>query len=238
MEIYFDEAGRGPLAWPLYIGLVISKLSHKELKTFSLFRDSKKLSEHQREAAFEQIETLISEGKLVACIASVEAEFIDEYGVTKAIFFAICKGLYQLFHTLLESKAKRKGSLEDLKLLFQTREIEHHEKILLVLDGKSDFWLWKALEIMTKTVVHGDDRLAEISIASLLAKVGRDHEMYELAKSYPQYSFEHHKGYGTKAHYEAIEQYGICPLHRKLFLKKYFPDWKIKKWEEIPLLSS
>jgi hypothetical protein len=69
----------------------------------------------------------------------VEAEFIDEYGVTKAIFFAIYKGLYQLFHTLLESKAKRKGSLEDLKLLFQTREIEHHEKILLVLDGKSDF---------------------------------------------------------------------------------------------------
>lgn len=91
---------------------------------------------------------------------------------------------------------------------------------------------------MTKTVVHGDDRLAEISIASLLAKVGRDHEMYELAKSYPHYSFEQHKGYGTKAHYQAIEQYGICPIHRKLFLKKYFPDWKIKKWEKIPLLSS
>lgn len=238
MEIYFDEAGRGPLAWPLYIGLVISKLSHKELKTFPLFRDSKKLSEHQREAAFEQIEILISERKLVTCTTSVEAEFIDEYGVTKAIFFAICKGLYQLFHTLLESKAKRKGSLEYLKLLFQTREIEHHEKILLVLDGKSDFWLWKALGIMTKTIIHGDDRLAGISIASLLAKVSRDHQMYELAKTYPHYSFEQHKGYGTKAHYQAIEQYGICPLHRKLFLKKYFPDWKIKKWEEIPLLSS
>lgn len=238
MELYFDEAGRGPLAWPLYIGLVVSKLSPKELKAFPLFRDSKKLSERQREIAFEQIETLISEGKLITCTANVEAEFIDEYGVTKAIFFAICKGLYQLFHALLERKAKGKGSFEDLKSLLQIWETKHHEKLLLILDGKSDFWLWKALGITTKTVVHGDDRLAEISIASLLAKVGRDHEMYELAKSYPQYSFEHHKGYGTKAHYEAIEQYGICPLHRKLFLKKYFPDWKIKKWEEIPLLSS
>lgn len=238
MEIYFDEAGRGPLAWPLYIGLVISKLSHKELKTFPLFRDSKKLSERQREAAFEQIKLLIAEGKLATCTASVEAEFIDEYGVTKAIFFAICKGLYQLFHTLLGNKAKGKRSLEDLKTLLQTRETEHHEKVLLILDGKSDFWLWKALGIRTKTIVHGDDRLAEISIASLLAKVSRDHRMYELAKSHPQYSFEQHKGYGTKAHYEKIEQYGICPIHRKLFLKKYFPDWKIKKWEEIPLLSS
>ena len=238
MEIYFDEAGRGPLAWPLYIGLVISKLSRKELKTFSLFRDSKKLSEHQREAAFEQIETLISEGKLVACTANVEEEFIDEYGVTKAIFFAICKGLYQLFHALLESKAQGKGSFEDLKSLLQIWETKHHEKLLLVLDGKSDFWLWKALGIRTKTIVHGDDRLAEISIASLLAKVSRDHQLYELAKSHPHYSFEQHKGYGTKAHYQAIEQYGICPIHRKLFLKKYFPDWKIKKWEEIPLLSS
>ena len=238
MEIYFDEAGRGPLAWPLYIGLVISKLSGKELKAFPLFRDSKKLSERQREAAFEQIKILISEGKLVTCTTSVEAEFIDEYGVTKAIFFAICKGLYQLFHALLESKVERKGSLEDLKTLLHTRETDHHEKVLLILDGKSDFWLWKALGIETKTIVHGDDRLAEISIASLLAKVSRDHRMYELAKSHPQYSFEQHKGYGTKAHYQAIEQYGICPIHRKLFLKRYFPDWKIKKWEEIPLLSS
>ncbi len=238
MEIYFDEAGRGPLAWPLYIGLIVSKLSRKELKAFPLFRDSKKLSERQRETAFEQIEILISEGKLVTCTASVEAEFIDEYGVTKAIFFAICKGLYQLFHALLGNKAKGKRSLEDLKTLLHTRETEHHEKVLLILDGKSDFWLWKALGIETKTIVHGDDHLAEISIASLLAKVSRDHQMYELAKSHPHYSFEQHKGYGTKAHYQAIEQYGICPIHRKLFLKTYFPDWKIKKWQEIPLLSS
>lgn len=117
----------------------MSKLSRETLKAFPLFRDSKKLSEHQREAAFEQIETLISEGKLIACTTSVEAEFIDEYGVTKAIFFAICKGLYQLFHALLGNKAKGKGSLKDLKSLLQIWETKHHEKLLLVLDGKSDF---------------------------------------------------------------------------------------------------
>lgn len=76
------------------------------------------------------------------------------------------------------------------------------------------------LEIPTQCVIGGDGCVLSIAAASILAKVTRDQYMREMAELYPQYGFEKHKGYGTKAHYAAIEQYGICPLHRKTFLKK------------------
>lgn len=69
-------------------------------------------------------------------------------------------------------------------------------------------------------VVKGDSRCADIAAASVLAKVSRDHYMLEMAKEYPEYGFERHKGYGTKLHYEAIRKYGPCPIHRPSFLKK------------------
>lgn len=222
MEIFYDEAGRWPLAWPLYIGLVISKSSREFLKTCPLFRDSKKLSEKQRELALQDIQTLMINKKLIATVASVDNTFIDSYGITKSLFTAICEGLYELLTTCFGEKAQEPFELTDLIFLIKTREQKHQEEITLVLDGNSDFWIWKALDIGTETIVHGDDTLPEISIASILAKVNRDHAMYEFAKKYPDYHFEKHKGYGTKIHYQAIEKHGISPIHRKLFLRKYF----------------
>ncbi len=73
-----------------------------------------------------------------------------------------------------------------------------------------------------QTVVHGDSLSASIAAASILAKVTRDDHMLEMAKQYPQYGFEIHKGYGTKAHYAAIAQHGHCPIHRTTFLKKFY----------------
>ncbi len=70
------------------------------------------------------------------------------------------------------------------------------------------------------TVVKGDAKSASIAAASIIAKVSRDRYMIELAKQYPQYAFERHKGYGTKLHYEKIAEFGICDAHRKTFLKK------------------
>lgn len=72
-----------------------------------------------------------------------------------------------------------------------------------------------------KNVIGGDARSEAIAAASIIAKVERDEEMCAFAAKYPQYGFEKHKGYGTKAHYEAIEKYGLCPIHRRSFLKKY-----------------
>ncbi len=76
--------------------------------------------------------------------------------------------------------------------------------------------------VSVKTVVKGDSLSASIAAASVLAKVTRDDLMLELAKQYPQYGFEIHKGYGTKAHYAALSEHGPSPVHRMTFLKKFY----------------
>jgi len=82
----------------------------------------------------------------------------------------------------------------------------------------------KDFGIPVETVVHGDSRSASIAAASILAKVTRDDYMMEAAKIYPQYSFEIHKGYGTKAHYAALTEYGPCSIHRMSFLRKFYGE--------------
>ena len=82
----------------------------------------------------------------------------------------------------------------------------------------------KDFGIPVETVVRGDSRSASIAAASILAKVTRDDVMLEMAEQYPQYSFEIHKGYGTKAHYAALEAYGASPIHRMSFLKKFYGE--------------
>lgn len=91
---------------------------------------------------------------------------------------------------------------------------------IALIDGnrETDFGL------PVKTVVKGDSLSANIAAASILAKVTRDNLMVELAQQYPEYGFEIHKGYGTKAHYEALRTYGPCPIHRKTFLKKFYGE--------------
>ena len=91
---------------------------------------------------------------------------------------------------------------------------------LALIDGnrETDFGL------PVKTVVKGDSLSANIAGASILAKVTRDNLMLELAQQYPEYGFDIHKGYGTKAHYEALRTYGPCPIHRRSFLKKFYGE--------------
>lgn len=91
---------------------------------------------------------------------------------------------------------------------------------LALIDGnrETDFGL------PVKTVVKGDSLSANIAAASILAKVTRDNLMLELAQQYPEYGFDIHKGYGTKAHYEALRTYGPCPIHRRSFLKKFYGE--------------
>jgi ribonuclease HII len=70
------------------------------------------------------------------------------------------------------------------------------------------------------SIIKGDSKSVSIAAASIIAKVTRDEMMIKYAEEYPGYAFERNKGYGTKAHYEGIEEHGICPIHRKTFLKK------------------
>lgn len=90
----------------------------------------------------------------------------------------------------------------------------------LLIDGNRS----KDFGIPTQTVVKGDSLSASIAAASVLAKVTRDDWMLKAAADYPQYGFEIHKGYGTKAHYEALTEFGFCPIHRRTFLKKFYGE--------------
>lgn len=76
------------------------------------------------------------------------------------------------------------------------------------------------VDIPQESIIKGDAKILAIAAASIIAKVTRDRMMVEYSKEYPGYAFEKNKGYGTKAHYQGIEQNGICPIHRKTFLKK------------------
>lgn len=89
---------------------------------------------------------------------------------------------------------------------------------LVLVDGNQN----PKLSFPTQTVVKGDARSANIAAASILAKVTRDQLMEELAEQYPQYGFEVHKGYGTKKHYEALQEYGPSEIHRRTFLKSFY----------------
>ncbi len=93
---------------------------------------------------------------------------------------------------------------------------------LVLIDGNK----LPDIDAEMRYVIKGDATSASISAASILAKVARDRYMRDLAKKYPQYAFDKHKGYGTKLHYEMIEKYGISDIHRKSFLKKIINDEK------------
>lgn len=176
-----DEAGRGPLAGPVYAAAVI--LSPDTV--IEGLNDSKKLTEKKREALF----PVIQEKALAYGIGFATEQEIDEINILNATFLAM------------------RRAVEQLQITPQ----------LLLIDGNQKPETGICEEV---TVVKGDAKSMSIAAASVLAKVSRDRFMLELAKEYPQYAFEQHKGYGTKLHYERIAQYGIAPIHRKSFLKK------------------
>ena len=103
------------------------------------------------------------------------------------------------------------------------------KRAIAQLEGKADFALIDGnretdFGIPCLTVIKGDSRSANIAAASVLAKVTRDVYMEELAEKYPDYGFEIHKGYGTKAHYAALTEHGMCDAHRRSFLKKFYGE--------------
>ncbi|MGM9593186.1 MAG: ribonuclease HII [Candidatus Onthomonas sp.] len=101
------------------------------------------------------------------------------------------------------------------------------DRAIALLEPQADFALidgncCRGIRCPGETLVKGDSRSASIAAASILAKVSRDHYMEEMARVYPQYQFEKHKGYPTKLHYELLKQYGPSPIHRQSFLKKFY----------------
>lgn len=91
---------------------------------------------------------------------------------------------------------------------------------LALIDGNRE----RPFPVPVCTVVHGDGLSANIAAASILAKVTRDRYMEEMAERYPQYGFAVHKGYGTRAHYDALRKFGPCEIHRRSFLRKFYGE--------------
>ena len=174
-----DEAGRGPLAGPVFAAAVILPFGTE----IDGLNDSKKLSEAKREKLFD----IITDKAVAYGIASASEKEIDGINILEATFLAMNRALKQI-----------EGSFD-----------------LALIDGNRN----KGIEYPSVTVIKGDALCADIAAASILAKVSRDRFMYTMADKYPQYGFEKHKGYGTKLHYENIAKYGVCPIHRKTFLK-------------------
>jgi ribonuclease HII len=178
-----DEAGRGPLAGPVYAAAVILKPGH----LIDGLNDSKKLSVKKREALVDLIF-----GASVWCkIADASVAEIEELNILNAAKLAMRRAVEGLCEIARPS--------------------------LALVDGNAD----PGLSLQTRLVVGGDAKSACIAAASVLAKTARDAHMLELDKRYPEYGFAKHKGYGTRLHYEMLDKYGPCPVHRDSFLKKW-----------------
>ena len=181
-----DEAGRGPLAGPVFAAAVILP----EGLEIEGVKDSKKLTEKRREVLFD----IIKEKALAYCVASASVEEIERLNILRADMLAM------------------KRAVEGLGI----------QADFAIIDGNKT----PELTIPCEAIVKGDAKSESIAAASILAKVSRDRLMLELAKKYPEYGFEKHKGYGTKAHSEAILKYGPCEIHRPSFLKKLLGEKK------------
>lgn len=187
-----DEAGRGPLAGPVAVGAVIisSALCGEIFSTLENVRDSKKLSERQREKLYAEMIALRKDGKISFAVGLVAHSVIDTAGIVSAVRSGIASVLKKIEADPKTSRVILDGSL------YAPKQFVNQE-----------------------TIVRGDETEPIISLASIAAKVVRDRKMKELALLYPTYGFDVHKGYGTKGHYAALAAYGISPIHRRSYLK-------------------
>lgn len=192
IEAGCDEAGRGPLAGSVFAAAVI--LDPKLLDTeehrewLAMLNDSKQLTEKERSFLRPKIEQFAQAWAVV----EVTAEEIDRINILNASIIGMQRALDQLSIT------------------------PQH----IIVDGNK----WKpyipegqVMEVPARTVVKGDGKYLSIAAASVLAKTYRDEYMLRLHELYPQYHWNTNMGYPTKAHYEAIQKYGITPYHRKTF---------------------
>ncbi len=192
-----DEAGRGPLAGPVSVGVFAVRTSGI-LKKFCGVKDSKQLSEKQREEWLEKIKKMrkpITGGspEVAYAVSFSSAGTIDKRGISHAVRAAINRALQRLERdgfVDIHSQIKLDG------LLHAPTRFKHQ-----------------------RTIINGDATQPIIALASICAKVHRDRRMKKVAKQYPQYGFEIHKGYGTAAHYKAIKKHGISKIHRRSYLK-------------------
>jgi ribonuclease HII len=172
-----DEAGRGPLAGPVFAAAVILDAA----RPIAGLRDSKKLSEPQRDALAQAIKA----DALAWSIAQCSEEEIDRLNILQASMLAM------------------RRAIEGLSL----------RPTLALIDGNR----CPVVEVRTEAIIGGDDKIAAISAASILAKTARDAALCRLHEQYPHYAFDRHKGYPTALHLERLREFGASPVHRRSY---------------------
>ena len=172
-----DEAGRGPLAGPVFAAAVILDPD----RPIEGLRDSKKLTAARRDA----LALEIREKALSWAIAEASELEIDDINILQATMLAMRRAILGL----------------------------HRRPSLALIDGNR----CPVVDVRCDAIIQGDDRVVEISAASILAKTARDREMVMLAAQFPEDGFEQHKGYATQLHLARIREYGACPAHRRSF---------------------
>jgi len=184
-----DEVGRGPLAGPVVAAAawVDPKYFKEDFELKKCVRDSKTLSEKQRNEVFEFLEK--EEGFRIG-VGEVTPKTIDRINILNASLLAM------------------RLAVEEL-----VPQIEK-ENILLLIDGNK---IVPGLTHSQKYIIKGDQKVFSIAVASIYAKVFRDRKMIKYHEKYPVYGFDSHKGYGTKKHMDALKTDGICGIHRKSF---------------------
>ena len=191
-SIGIDEAGRGPLAGPVAVGIVKVPPDF-DWKLIEGVGDSKIVSPKQRAAVFKRAKELKKEGKLDFVVVMGGVQNIDNKGIAIVIRSSIDKGLKKLQIQPEECYVKLDGSLR------------------------------APIEYEQETIIKGDSKELVIGLASICAKETRDAYMQTIAKQFPVYEFDLHKGYGTKRHRQLIAHYGFSPEHRVSYCK----NWQI-----------
>lgn len=184
--IGIDEAGRGPLAGPVTVG-VVKIPNNFDWDLIPGVDDSKKLTPEKRAALFRRAKELRHTQHLDFAVAQVGPSVIDNRGITHAIRLATNRCIARL------------------KL--------RPEHVTIRLDGS----LSAPAQYDQATIIKGDAIYPEIGLASIIAKETRDAYMQRIARRFSRYDFEVHKGYGTKAHREAIKRFGLSPIHRETY---------------------
>jgi ribonuclease HII len=172
-----DEAGRGPLAGPVFAAAVILDPA----KPIAGLRDSKKLSPIRRD----ELALIIQRDALAWSIAQCSAAEIDALNILQATMLAM------------------RRAIEGLSVA----------PTLALIDGNR----CPVAAIRTEAIVKGDDKVIEISAASILAKTARDALLLEMHARYPQYAFDQHKGYPTALHLARLKEHGVTPEHRRSY---------------------
>ena len=200
--IGIDEAGRGPLAGPVSVGVACVPVGFN-WDLVPGVNDSKKLTEKKREVIYKQAQQLKKEGKLDFVVCMISASQIDKNGIVPSIQKAMNQALQKIEKSKLEKNPRGPLGLKE---------------VLVKLDGGL-----KAPKeyVHQETIIKGDAKEKVIGLASIMAKVTRD--LYMIKKgtdvAFEPYDFAVHKGYGTLKHREYIAKYGLSTMHRVTFCK-------------------